>query len=89
MPTARLTVRVQPRASNNAVVGHTSDGVLRIRVTASPVDGAANDAVCRLLAKTLGVPRSTITITRGATSRNKVISVVGLSEAEARVRIGG
>jgi uncharacterized protein (TIGR00251 family) len=76
--TTRLNVRVTPRASKNAVEGFR-DGALIIRVTAPPVDSAANDAVVELLAKTLGVAKRQITIARGSTGRNKVVEVEGVS----------
>ena len=85
----RITVRVQPRASANSVLGFTADGTLRLRVTAPPVDGAANEAVCSLLAKTLGVPRSGVHVTHGKTGRRKVIQVDGLSHAEVIGRLSG
>lgn len=89
LPTTRITVRVQPRASTDAVIGFMSDGVLRLRVTAPPVDGAANDAVCRLLSKALGVPRSGVRVTHGKTGRRKTVLIAGLSEADVRARLSG
>ena len=70
VPGASFAVRVTPRARRNAV---TRDGaeVLRIAVTAPPVDGAATDAARRLLAEALGVAPSRLTLTHGATSRDK------------------
>ena len=73
-----LAVRVQPRASVNAVAGE-HNGELRVRVTAPPVDAAANEAVVRLLADVLDVPRSAIEIIRGHTGRSKVLFVRGVS----------
>lgn len=87
MSTTRITVRVQPRASANEVGELTDDGTLRVRVTAAPADGAANDVVTRTLAKALGVGRSRVVIIRGATSRVKVIEIDGLDEAEIRSRL--
>lgn len=74
----RIELRVTPRASRNALEGFRN-GVLIVRVTAPPVDSAANDAVIELLSKALGVPKRQITISRGATGRNKVVDVDGLS----------
>jgi len=79
---AFLQVRLQPRASANAIAG-VQDGVVRVRVTAPPVDGAANEALVRLLAKALSVGRGRVSIVRGRSSRNKVVRVEGLSEEEA------
>ena len=67
-----LTVRVIPRARQNRVE-QTTDGVYRIHTTAAPADGAANDAVIKMLAKHLGVPKTSVKIVRGATSRDKVV----------------
>jgi len=69
-PGAEIAVRVTPRASRNAVE-QTGDG-LRVRVTTAPEGGKANAAVIKLLAAALGVPPSALTLTRGATSRDKV-----------------
>ena len=64
------------------------DGVLRVRVSAPPVDGAANEALLRLLAKRFGVPRSALRIVSGETSRMKVVEIDGLDEATAWARLG-
>jgi hypothetical protein len=78
--TVTFDVLVQPRASR-AKVGPVHDGRLKIAVTSPPVDGAANDAVIELLAKTLGVPRGAIEVVAGATSRRKTVRVAGVSRA--------
>jgi uncharacterized protein len=77
----RVAVRVQPRARRDEIVGRRG-GVLLVRVTAPPVDGKANDAVARLLAKRLGVPPGRVSVVRGASSRDKLVEVEGM-EAEA------
>ena len=81
-----LKVRVQPRASRNQVDGFEED-TLRVRVTAPPTDGQANDGVITLLSKTLGVSKSRLEIVRGHSSRNKLVSVETLTEQEVRGRI--
>ena len=53
---------------------------LRVRVTAPPVDGAANDALVRLLAKTFEIPRTLVTIVSGASSRTKIVELAGITE---------
>jgi uncharacterized protein (TIGR00251 family) len=63
--------------------------VLRVRVQAPPVEGKANEALLRLLAKALGVPRSRLTIVAGRASRVKTVAVEGLDAAELRRRIEG
>jgi uncharacterized protein (TIGR00251 family) len=85
-PAAILHVRVQPRASRNEVLGFNGP-VLRVRVTAPPEAGRANDAVVALLAEALGVPRSRIRILRGHAARNKVVLVESLTQAEAARRL--
>ena len=68
-PGARIAVRAQPGARRNAV---EPGDPLRISVTAPPADGAANDAIRRLLARALGVPLTRLTLIRGAQARDKV-----------------
>ena len=84
---ARMTVRITPRASRDEIVGER-EGVLLVRVTAPPVDGAANEALVRLLAKVVGVPRGDVLIASGATSRTKIVEVAGLELHEVRLRLG-
>jgi uncharacterized protein len=71
-----VEVRVTPRASLDEIVG-MRDGVLAVRVTAPPVDDAANRAVLKLISKRAGVPRSRMRIARGARGRNKRIEIEG------------
>ena len=75
--TARVRVRLTPRGGADRVDGVT-DGILRARVAAAPVDGAANEALERLLARELGVPRTAVRIASGAGSRTKVVEVDGV-----------
>jgi len=75
--TTDISVRLQPRSSKDAVVGYR-DGVLAVRVTAPPVDGRANQALCRLLARHLGIAPSRVTLVRGDRSRVKVIRITGI-----------
>jgi uncharacterized protein len=79
----RLALRVQPRAPKNEIAGERA-GTLRVRVTAPPVDGKANDAVRRLIAKRLGVPASRVSIVRGESSRDKLVEVEGIDDAALR-----
>ena len=83
---ARVRVRVQPRASRNEIVAWQDDA-LRVRVSAPPVDGAANAAVEALLAQALRVAPSTVSVVRGERSRDKVVRVAGLSLADIRARL--
>ena len=80
-------MRVQPRAIRSEVVGlHGNE--IRIRVAAPPVDGAANEALIRLLAERLGVPRSAVEVTAGGAARSKVVVVGGIEPASAARRLG-
>jgi len=76
-----LSVKLQPRASSNEI-GEMLGDELRVKVTAPPVDSAANEALIRLLAQTLDCPRNRIELVRGHTSRHKVLKLYGFS-AEA------
>jgi uncharacterized protein len=82
-----FAVRVQPRAKKNAITGQVGDA-LKLSLTAPPVDGKANAACIEFFAKLLKVPRSSVTIASGETSRNKLIRIVGLSADEVRHRLG-
>ena len=73
-----LAIKLQPRASQNEI-GAASGSELRIRVTAPPVDAAANEALLRLLADTLDCPRGKVELVRGHTARHKVVKVYGMS----------
>ena len=81
-----FSVRVTPRASQDKIAGWEGD-VLRVRVTAPAVEGRANDALLRLLARALDVPTGRLRLVRGQTQRNKVVAVDGLSEEEVRARL--
>lgn len=73
-----LAVIVQPRASKNQVCG-LQDGELKLRLTAPPVDGAANDCCREFLAKLFRIARSQVTIVSGETSRHKRIRLEGVA----------
>jgi uncharacterized protein len=83
---AELRVRLTPRGGRDAVTG-LRDGVVQARVAAPPADGKANAALCRLLAKTLGVAPSRVEIVRGHTAREKTVRVDGIDDAQARERL--
>ena len=84
----KINVRVIPRAGRDAIEGFL-DAVLRVRVTAAPRDGNANQAVVKLLAKRLGLPRSSVVLAGGAKSRDKIIEISGLDLAALRERLSG
>jgi uncharacterized protein (TIGR00251 family) len=79
-------VRVQPRASKNQVAGIFEDA-LRVRLTAPPVDGEANEACRAFLASILSVSRGQVEILSGLTGRNKVVKIKGISISEVQKRL--
>jgi uncharacterized protein len=87
MSVGRLTVRLTPRAGREEIVA-MGDGRFAGRVTAAPVDGRANDALCRLVARAAGVAPSRVRLVRGRRGRDKVVEVDGLEDAALRERIG-
>jgi uncharacterized protein len=82
-----FTVKVHPRAKKNAITGEMGEA-LKIALTAPPVEGRANEAVIEFLAEVLRVPRASVSIAAGQSSRNKVVRVSGLTAAQARERFG-
>ncbi|HLH56966.1 MAG TPA: DUF167 domain-containing protein [Verrucomicrobiae bacterium] len=76
-----LSVKVQPRASVNQV-GEALGNELRIKVTAPPVDAAANEALLRFLSETLGCGRNRIALIKGHTSRHKILKIFGVSDGD-------
>jgi len=75
---ARIRVHVRPRASRDELLGMRGR-VLVARVAAPPVDGRANDSLCKLIARAAGVAPSRVTVIRGERSRDKLVSVRGLA----------
>ena len=84
---ADLRVRLQPKAGRNEIVDER-DGALVVRVAAPPVEGRANVALCKLLAKRAGVARGRVSIVRGAGARDKVVRVEGVTIDELRRSLG-
>jgi uncharacterized protein YggU (UPF0235/DUF167 family) len=85
---ARIRVRLTPRGGLDRVDG-VIDGMLRVRVAAPPVDGAANEALRRLLARELDVPRRAIDVVGGASSRVKTLAIDGLDVGSLEARWPG
>ena len=83
-----LAVKLQPRASKSEIGGALGEE-LRIKVTAPPVDAAANEALIRLLAETLDCPRNCVELIRGHTSRHKTIKLHGLEAAAVAAKLAG
>jgi uncharacterized protein (TIGR00251 family) len=79
-------VRVVPRAARNAVAGERA-GALLVRLTAPPVEGAANAALARFLGEALGVRPSAVAIVRGETGRDKLVRVAGITARAVRERL--
>lgn len=85
---AYVSVLVSPRASKSEIMG-VYDGALKVRLTAAPVDGAANKELIITLARFFGAPKSSISITGGKTSKRKTVCLEGMSAAKALKSIGG
>lgn len=81
-----FAIKVHPRARKNAITGEVGD-VLKVSLTAPPIDGRANDGCIEFFANLLKVPRSSVTIAAGRSSRSKVIRVVGLTAQQVRGRL--
>ena len=81
-----VTVRVVPRAGQEAI--ELAEGALRVRLTAPPVEGAANAALIALIAERLRLPKRAISLVRGATTRDKLLAIVGLSTDDFWRRLG-
>jgi len=82
----RMEVKVQPRSSRNELVGF-QEGVLKVKLTAPPVEGEANQALISFLAEVLGTSKKNVVILRGDTSRLKLVGVHGISPAEAENKL--
>lgn len=83
-----IKVFVAPRSSANKVMG-AHNGAIKVALTAPPVEGAANKALVELLAKLLGVPRSTVSIVSGETSRQKTVKVLAISAEDVLEKLTG
>jgi len=82
-----LAIRVTPRSSRNEISEVLDNGTVRIRLTAPPVEGKANEALVSFLADVLDVPRSKIEIVAGETGRDKLVSILGLDAETVHARI--
>jgi uncharacterized protein len=87
MDECRIAVRLQPRARADEIVGER-DGRVLVRVLAPPVDGRANDALCRLIAKRARIGVRNVSVMRGEGAREKLVRVQGVGEAELRAALG-
>lgn len=88
---APLPIKLTPGASADRIDGWDVDvdgrPILKVRVRARPIEGGANTALIKLIAKTLGVPKSAVTMERGGQSRTKMLSIAGLSQDEVSERL--
>ncbi len=82
----RVSVRVQPNARKNGIVKFEND-VLYVKLTAPPVEGKANEALIRYLSHLLGIPKTNVSIERGFSGRNKILSVAGIERERFKVQI--
>ncbi|HET7677502.1 MAG TPA: DUF167 domain-containing protein [Candidatus Limnocylindrales bacterium] len=84
-----LSVRLTPRAGRDTLDGPRADGDLAARVSSPPVDDAANEALCRLVARQLGLPRGAVTIASGGRSRRKRLQLAGITADAVAARWPG
>jgi uncharacterized protein (TIGR00251 family) len=82
-----ITVQVQPNARRNEVLGF-EDGILHVKIAATPVKGKANRELIEFLSRLLGVSKGSISIERGITGRRKVIAIAGLDREQIVARLG-
>lgn len=81
-----LKLHVTPRGSKNEIIGWR-DNVLCVKITAPPVEGAANAAIVKFIADALDIRKSQVELVSGEKSREKTLKIFGLSEAEVRTRV--
>jgi uncharacterized protein (TIGR00251 family) len=83
-----FAVRIHPRARKNAITGVVGDA-LKLALTAPPVEGRANQAVIEFFADLFAIPRASVTIASGETSRNKIVRITGLRRTAAEQKLAG
>jgi hypothetical protein len=81
-----LKLHVTPRGSKNEIIGWRDD-VICIKITAPPVDGAANSAIIKFIADALGVRKSQVKLVSGEKSREKVLKIIGVTQADIKSKI--
>lgn len=82
----RLHLFIQPKSSKNEIVGLHND-LLKIKLTAQPIDGKANEALIEFLADYFDIPKRHIILVRGDTGRNKTVELQGLTESEVKLKL--
>lgn len=85
---AAIKVKVQPRAKKNALAGKTKDGTVKIKLTAAPVDGAANEMLIEFLAETLDLPKRNVEIVSGLSSEHKLVAITGITPQALDEKLG-
>ena len=85
-PSCTLAVKALPNAPRSEIAGWLGDA-LKVKLHAPPVDGRANDELCAFLAAQLGLPRRAVTLARGNASRQKLLTIAGLTLAEVKARL--
>lgn len=85
-PSTRVRLRVAPGATRAGVVGRHGEA-WKVRVTAAPEGGRANDAVVRLLADTLSLPRQAVTLVSGHSARDKIVELAGIGPSQIERRL--
>jgi uncharacterized protein len=86
-PSCRIAVKVTPNARADEIRGIAGDDVLQVRLKAPPVDGKANEALVRVVAERLGVPRALVSLDHGATARRKLLRIDGMSREDVIARL--
>jgi uncharacterized protein (TIGR00251 family) len=84
---AALAIRVTPRAARNEIVEILPDQTIKVRLTAPPVEGKANEALIEFLAEVMGVAKSRIEIVAGVTGRDKLVTIMDMRSEDAQARI--
>ncbi len=84
---AAISVRVTPRSSKNEIADILDDGTIKVKITAAPVDGKANQALLEFLGKVLGIRASQLEVVAGQTGRDKLITITGLRPEEVHQKI--
>ena len=87
-PSCLLAIKAMPNAPRSAIVGWMGD-TLKVKLQAPPVDGKANAELCRFLAEALNLPRSSVALATGDTSRHKRVAISGLTIADVKARVAG
>jgi uncharacterized protein len=82
----KITVHVQPNAGKNSMVGF-SDGILRLKIAAPPVEGKANQELIKFLSKLLDIRKSDISLDKGLSGRNKIVTIFGMEQEEVVKRL--